>query len=82
MEDRRAHERIDEVKLIVDVHLKEHSLFEAALAENIRVSTETAKNTAELVEIFRTTKGLRNFIVWVTPIAAGAVGLWAWIKVH
>jgi len=82
MEDRRAHERIDSVEKVVNTHLKEHSKFERALAENVRVSTETAKNTAELVEIFKAAKGFRTFIIWLTPIAVSVVALWAWVKAH
>lgn len=82
MEDRRAHDRIDKVEETVANHIKEHSKFEHALAENVRVSTETANNTAELVAIFRTAKGVRGFIVWISPIALAVIATWSWIKAH
>jgi len=88
-EDRRAHERIDTVEKTVIDHIKEHSKFEKALAENVRMTTETAKNTAELVAntteliaIFKGAKGFRAFIMWVWPYVAGGAAVWAWIKTH
>ena len=81
-EDRRAHERIDSVEKVVTQHIKEHSKFERALAENVKMSTETAKNTAELVEILKGAKGLRNFMVWVAPLAVGIIAVGAWLKGH
>ena len=80
--DQRAHERLDSVEKIVVEHIKEHTKFEAALAENVRVSTETAKNTGELVEILRGVKGLRSFVVWAAPLAVCVAAVWHFIRTH
>jgi len=87
MEDRRAHERITEVETVLDKHLKEHSKFERALAENVKQTTqiaantsELASNTAELIAILKNVKGLRTFIVWATPIAFAIGAIVLFIK--
>lgn len=80
MEDRRAHERISEVEIVLDKHLKEHSKFERALAENVRQTTQIAANTAELVTILKNVKGIRSFIVWATPVAIAIGAIVIFIK--
>lgn len=80
MEDRRAHDRISIVEVTLDKHLKEHSKFERALAENVRQTTQIAANTTELVEIMKNVKGIRSFIVWAAPIAVAIGGIVVFIK--
>lgn len=96
MEDRRAHERLDmaethifDVKRVVDKHIKEHSKFEKALADNVLMTTKIADNTAEIIELFKIllaiAKGagwVRSFVVWVTPIGVAVAALMLWIKGH
>ena len=75
MEDRRAHERIGVLESTVKDHLDKHANFENTL-------TEIAGNTKELVELVRGAKGLRALIVWLSPVVAFAVAIYAWIKAH
>lgn len=80
MEDRRAHERIDDVKTVLDKHLEDHRKFEDALAENTHLTKTIASNTSELVELVRGAKGLRSFIIWAAPIAAFIAAMVAYIR--
>lgn len=80
MEDRRAHDRIDGVEVIVNEHIKEHSKFEKALADNVRATTRIAENTAELVVLFSGAKGMRALLLWIAPIAAILAAAWVWLK--
>lgn len=74
--------RIDIVEEVVDNHIKEHSKFEKALAENVRMTTQIADNTSELVLLFRGAKGMRALVLWTAPIVAAVLALWAWVKAH
>jgi len=80
MEDRRAHERIDIVEKSLSKHLTEHSKFEKALAENVKMTTQIAANTSELVTILKNVKGVRSFFVWATPIVVSLAALVMWIR--
>lgn len=82
MEDRRAHERIDELESVVGDHINSHEKFEQALEHNTALTKEIADNTAELVQLVRGAKGLRTFIIWSAPIAAALAAALAWIKAH
>lgn len=73
MEDRRAHDRIDTLEVVVENHIREHNKFEASLS-NIEA------NTAELVELVRGAKGLRSLIVWAAPIVAFLAAVYAWAQ--
>lgn len=73
MEDRRAHDRIEELSKVVNSHLADHTRFE-------RTMEDISKNTAELVELVRGAKGLRSFVIWAAPLAAVAAAAWAWVK--
>lgn len=73
MEDRRAHERIEELDKVVRSHLADHTRFEETLED-------ISRNTAELVELVRGAKGLRSFVIWAAPLAAAIAALWAWAK--
>lgn len=74
--------RIDQVEEVVNDHLKEHSKFEKALAENVRMTTQIAENTAELVLLFKGAKGIRALLLWLGPPAAILLAVYAWIKAH
>lgn len=73
MEDRRAHDRITSLEDVVEKHIQEHTKFETSL-KNIEA------NTAELVELVRGAKGIRQLIVWAAPLVAFFVALYAWVK--
>lgn len=62
MEDRRAHERIDEVETALKRHLDSHHIMEEAI-------NKIADNTSELVDLFRGAKGLRKLLIWIWPFA-------------
>jgi len=51
MEDRRAHERITSLEDVVKNHVNDHAKFEAAIAENTKITQTAADNTAELVAL-------------------------------
>ena len=80
MEDKRAHERINNLESTVEKHLIEHSKFEKALLENTRMTAQIAENTTELVTLVRGAKGLRTFMVWVTPLVIACAAIVAWIR--
>lgn len=77
MEDRRAHERIDQVEIALKKHLDSHSIME----DSVR---RIAENTSELVELFRGAKGLRKLLIWIWPfvliVATIFAGAFAYIK--
>jgi len=80
MEDRRAHERIDGMEKTLTNHFEEHRKFEKALEDNTDLTRAIADNTSELVTLVRGAKVGRKFIVWVTPIVAALMALWAWLS--
>ncbi len=82
MEDRRAHDRIDEIEVAMEKHRVEHARFEKSIAENTLLTQSIADNTQELVQLVKSAKGLRSFVVWAAPIAATAAATWAWMKGH
>ncbi len=66
MEDKRAHERIDNL--------------EQAVAENTALTKQIAENTTELVALVKGVKGFRAMIVWGAPVVAAIYAVWHWIK--
>lgn len=74
--------RIADLEVIVENHLKEHTLFELALAENTHLTKQIAKNTFELVMLVKGAKGMRTFILWIAPVVAVLAAAWAWIRSH
>jgi len=75
MEDRRAHERLTSLEEKLKEHLESHARFESAI-------NDIAENTTELVQLVKGAKGLRSFVIWVAPVIAAIVAVWAWIKGH
>ena len=75
MEDKRAHERIDNLE-------RRMAGFETDLAENTTVTKRIEKNTSELVTLVKGAKGLRAFVMWVTPIAATISIAYTYVKDH
>jgi len=73
MDDRRAHDRLDEMD-------RRLTKFEANLRINTELTRTIAANTTELVDLVKGAKGLRKFVIWVTPIVAAVLALWAYIK--
>lgn len=82
VEDKRAHERIDELHVGFQNHLVEHTQFKKALEENTALTQTIADNTSEIVIFFRGAKGLRNFMVWLAPVVVMLASVYAWIKAH
>ena len=79
-EDKRAHERIDGLEKVLQVHIEEHFKFEQSLAENIKITREIADNTSEMVALFKGVKGLRSLIVWGAPVAAVVFAVIAYLR--
>lgn len=73
MDDRRAHDRLDEMD-------RRLTKFEANLRLNTELTRTIAANTTELVDLVKGAKGLRKFVIWATPIVAAVLALWAYIK--
>ena len=73
MDDRRAHDRLDEMD-------RRLTKFEANLRINTELTRTIAANTTELVDLVKGAKGLRKFVIWATPIVAAVLALWAYIK--
>jgi len=73
MDDRRAHDRLDEMD-------RRLTKFESNLRLNTELTRTIAANTTELVALVKGAKGLRKFVVWAAPVVAAAIALWAYIK--
>ena len=82
MEDRRAHERIDTLEIVVNGHIESHAKFESALEHNTQLTKEIADNTKELVELVKGARGIRTIVIWTAPIAAAFAAVYSWIKAH
>jgi len=74
-EDRRAHTRITNLEDRLNT-------FEKKLDANTAATQTIAENTTEIVSLIKGAKGLRNFLLWVTPIAAAIALLWSFLKDH
>lgn len=81
MEDRRAHERITTLEEILRNHVEGHVKFEAAIAENTKLTQTIADNTSEIVALVKGAKGLRSLMVWATPLVVAILAVWGWLKV-
>lgn len=66
MEDQRAHARIDKLEM--------------AVAENTALTRQIVVNTTELVALVKGARGLRIFVVWVSPLILAVLGVWQWLK--
>lgn len=75
LEDRRAHERLDQIEARV---LK----FELNLKENTDLTRTVADNTTELVQLVKGVKGFRSLVVWAAPVVAAIGAVVAWVKTH
>lgn len=82
MEDRHAHARIDALEEKLTVHFDAHVGWEKALSENTALTKTIADNTAELVTLVKGAKGLRTFLLWVTPLAVAAEAIYLWLGKH
>lgn len=84
MEDRRAHDRIDNIEKTLAVHAARQTSLEGAIKDNTRITQEVADNTSELVSLFRGAKGMRSFVMWMWPfllvISAMLAGAWAYLR--
>jgi len=81
-DERRAHDRIDQLEDVVKVHLLDHIRIEAELKKNTDLTQKIADNTTEIVELFKGMKSFRTFVLWCAPLIAIFVAGWAWIKAH
>lgn len=75
MEDRRAHERLDNME-------KRLSTLEVSLDENTKATQSIASDTADIVNMLKGAKGIRTFVVWFAPIGALVVTTWSFLKDH
>lgn len=80
MEDRRAHERIDNIEQIIAAHFEEHVTLEKNLAENTRLTRHIAENTRELVDLVKGIRGFRALVLWAAPLVAAGIAVVAWVK--
>ena len=82
LDDRRAHDRITTLENQFNGHLLDHKRFEDSIIENTRITKQIAENTAEIVELFRGAKFMRQMLMWLAPVIVAGASLWAWIKTH
>ena len=75
--DRRAHERIDDMKADLEKLHFEHANLRRELSQNTILTQQVASNTSELVDMVKGAKGLRKLVFFFTPIIAG---IYAFIK--
>lgn len=80
--ERRQHERIGSLEDAVAKIMVQHEQFKTALAENTAMTVTIAKNTAEIIALFKGIKGFRTFVLWVAPLIGIVLAAWAWIKAH
>lgn len=80
MEDRRAHERIDDIEKRMEAHRLEHVDFRRELHENTKATKAIEKNTEELVSLFKGAKAVRTFLLWASPIVAAIGAGWAFFQ--
>ena len=81
-EDRRAHDRIDNLEKVVADHLTDHIEYQRMMAENTLMTQEIADNTAELVTIVKGARGLRSMLIWWGPVAAAVIALVVFLRDH
>jgi hypothetical protein len=55
---------------------------ETGMVENTEITKRVEANTSELVILVKGAKGLRAFLMWVTPIAATLSIAYTYIKDH
>ena len=79
MEERRIHH---EPCATLSQHMTEHEEIQKAVAENHRVMQRIAADTAEIVEIFKGAKFLRNMLLYLAPVVGILYALYYWIKGH
>lgn len=78
--DRRAHIRIDHLEAALSQHVEDQKLLEDAIRSNTELTQEIARNTTEIVTLFRGAKAVRTLVLWWAPIAAGVAATIAWFK--
>ena len=86
MEDRRAHERLDEMHIVIAKYgqdLNQHTTdirrIEKSVEENTTLTRSIETNTAEIVEIMRGAKGIMAVITIMAKLGAAIAviyGLW------
>lgn len=71
-EDRRAHERIDSMTIVVNAHLEKHSAFEEALSISMKQIADSAADIAGMMKVYQNTRG---FFATLKIIGAGILWL-------
>ena len=69
--DCRPCQMVEDIENMFRQHLAEHSVFEASLTENTKLTQEIANSTKELVDLVKGVKGLRSMLVWIAGPVAG-----------
>lgn len=86
MEDRRAHERIDNLEKALTKIAEAQARSDKALAENTELTRQLVANTQTLVDLVRGARWLRGAILWLTPVVAALFASWSviadWFKSH
>lgn len=74
MEDRRAHERLDEMEFHLKQHTEDILRIERTVIENTKLTKSIESNTSEIVEIMRGSKFFISFIILLAKIGT-AIGI-------
>ena len=84
MEDRRAHDRLDQLDKFIDQYgtdLKQHALdilrIEKSVKENTDLTRSIEINTSEIVMIMRGSKGVMMIIMTLAKIGIAIAALYA-----
>lgn len=77
--DDHAHRRIDHIEDALTEHNDALRKLEESIVRNTRLTEDIARNTGELVTLFKGAKAVRGLIVWFTPVVAAGIALWAWL---
>jgi hypothetical protein len=76
----KVEERLDDHHRRISDLAEDSKNHTAALLENTMLTKQIADNTSEIVELFRGAKGVRSFVLWLTPYLAGIGAIWATVK--
>ena len=87
MIDTTAHDRLNYMEKILGNHTEKINTLEVglsdqgrAISENTAITRNIETNTAELVQLFKNVKSLRQLVLFYAPLAAVFAAVWSGIS--
>jgi len=77
MEDKRAHERIDQLDKYIMQHTEDIQRIEKSVEENTKLTRSIEVNTGEIVEIMRGAKGVMLIITTLAKVGIAIAAVYA-----